>query len=476
MTKRKLSSLAILMSVVTGLAGADLPVPSSNNEKKPVADSPVGTQQNPEPLPAPKDGDKKPAKEADKKPAAAPAPAANATPAAAAAPTTNTSAAAQKPKVDLRDYHSGPPECMWIDADYLLWWTKSGPLPVTLASTSPGASLGVLGNPGTTVLIGNTSFDYGTQSGLNLNGGVWLDECHTVAWESGLFFLGRGSSGASTNSDGAGNPLIARPFFNTQTNAQASDLVAFPNFFTGGVAVTTSSQFWGMETNLVRNICYSPCFRADVIFGFRYLALEEGMNVYHDSNVIPGSPASLFINNVQSPAGTGSLVVTDRFGTVNRFYGGQLGMRTQQRRGNWILDLTGKVGLGPNHETVNILGQTMASFPGTGTTTSGGVLALPGANYARGNATTDYFAVVPEIKCQIGYQITQALSAHVGYDFLYISGVARPGNHIDTNINPRLIPSSPAFGTTSGPINPNLSIRQEDFWAQGINFGLSVKY
>ena len=102
--------------------------------------------------------------------------------------------------------------------------------------------------------------------------------------------------------------------------------------------------------------------------------------------------------------------------------------------------------------------------------TAGGLFAQP-TNI--GHYTRDVFAVVPEGNVQLGYQLTDRLRATVGYTFFYMSDVVRPGDQIDRTINPALLALPPAAG---GPARPAFQVRQSDFWAQGIDFGLEFLY
>jgi hypothetical protein len=64
-----------------------------------------------------------------------------------------------------------------------------------------------------------------------------------------------------------------------------------------------------------------------------------------------------------------------------------------------------------------------------------------------------------------------------GYDFLYWSNVARPGNQICLNVDERGIP-------TGGPFTPGFRasfpapplFTESSFWAQGVSFGLKLRY
>jgi hypothetical protein len=104
----------------------------------------------------------------------------------------------------------------------------------------------------------------------------------------------------------------------------------------------------------------------------------------------------------------------------------------------------------------------------------GGVYALP-SNIGR--YFRDDLAVIPEIGINLRVCLSDHLQARVGYTFLYASSVARPGNQIDRVINPNQVPTDPAsFGTPGGPARPAFSFRDSDFWAQGVSFGLELRY
>jgi hypothetical protein len=201
----------------------------------------------------------------------------------------------------------------------------------------------------------------------------------------------------------------------------------------------------------------------DLLGGFRYLRLTEGLRIEEDLTELAGGP---------SPGTT--FGVADQFDTRNQFYGGQLGIRGEYRRGRAYVNLSGLVGLGDNHETLKINGSTAITPPGsTPLVRPGGLLALP-SNI--GNYSHDEFAVVPELRIEAGYQVTSHLRAFAGYTFLYWSDVLRPGDQIDLTVNPSQVPSNLSTVTAFGPARPAVSLRSTDFWAQGISFGLEIRY
>jgi hypothetical protein len=359
----------------------------------------------------------------------------------------------------------GPSHLFWFRAEYLLWMIKNGHAP-PLVTTSPPGSLGVIGNPGTLVLFGN-SIDTNEVSGARFTLGTWLDphECWALEWN--IFFLGPRSARFDAGSNG--NPVLARPFFNAApgVNGEDAELIANPPILgliplTGRVDIALRSELWGTEANLMRNICKGCCCRTDLIGGFRYLRLREDLNIDEDlmvpltSTLVPGE--TIFVN--------------DRFVTKNNFYGGQLGIRTQRNWRCWQIDATAKCALGGTHEQVAISGATVITMPGgTPQSFGNGLLAQP-TNIGR--YSRDRFAVVPEVAVNVGYQITDHWRAFVGYSFLYWSSVARPADQIDRVVNGNQI--APGMHPLIGPPRPAFEFHGTDFWAHGVNFGLEFRY
>jgi hypothetical protein len=137
-----------------------------------------------------------------------------------------------------------------------------------------------------------------------------------------------------------------------------------------------------------------------------------------------------------------------------------------------FVNVLSKVALGPNHEVVTINGLTRDPTSTVGV--ASGLLALAGAN--AGRQTTNRFVVVPEVGAQVGCQVTGHVRMSVGYQFLYVNDVARPGAQIDPAVNLRFVPLSRSFGSQSGPTTPQVTLGRNDFFAHGIRFGVEVSY
>jgi hypothetical protein len=104
---------------------------------------------------------------------------------------------------------------------------------------------------------------------------------------------------------------------------------------------------------------------------------------------------------------------------------------------------------------------------------AGGLLALP-TNI--GQHSNNRFAVVPEVGINLGYQVADWWRVFVGYDFLLLSSVIRPGDQIDPNINVSFIPNFYSNAPASPLLRPAPTLKDTNFWAQGISIGMEIRY
>jgi hypothetical protein len=360
---------------------------------------------------------------------------------------------------------------LWVEAEYLLWWTKDGPLPAPLVASGPPESFGTLGMGGVAV-FGGRPLDYGAASGGRLAVGAWLDDQRNLGIEFGGFMLEQRAVGFSARSDASGSPVITRPLINALDGTETVQFVAFPDAFAGGIAVTSESKLWGADVNVLTTVARRSGFEASLLAGFRYLDLSESLTVLQSSQVLEDGVFGFKGQTVLTP---NSVATFDAFRTHNHFYGGQLGARAAFCWERFSADLNAKVGLGWTEEVLSIAGSsTLLPAGGAPQTTSGGVLALA-TNSGRG--THNEFAVVPEVGVKLGYRIIDSLTAYVGYNFLYWSDVIRPGDQIDRRINPTQLPTSLQFTQPpTGPALPAALFQRGDYWAQGITFAVVFAY
>jgi hypothetical protein len=370
--------------------------------------------------------------------------------------------------------------CAWASAEYLLWWAKGAPSPLPLVTTGPAASNGFLGAPGVAVINGGSSINYGPLSGARLAAG-FCDPTYCYGIEFAAFYLPGRSKTFAAASNAAGAPLLARPFIDAATGAESSLLVAFPGAIAGGVLVDSYINLWGAEANLLRHRWTRNWvgdgnlagwyWNGDGLLGFRFINLNEGLRIDQQSMLLPGGASGFAGTRVTAPNG---IAVLDRVDTTNNFYGGQVGWINQLSKGRFYTGLIAKVALGSTYQVNNVQGATTLLTPaGPAASVPGGLLALP-SNI--GIHSHEAFTVVPEVNWNIGYEITPHIRAFMGYTFLYWSNVMRPGDQLDRTVSRTQLPSSLSFipgATAAAPTAPNHST---DFWVQGLNFGLAVRY
>jgi Putative beta barrel porin-7 (BBP7) len=356
----------------------------------------------------------------------------------------NATASAADMKVKAKAPPPPPASPFWIEADYLAWRVKGDKLPA-LVSTGP------LGAPGTTVLFGDAAVNDRWRSGEQIKAGYWFDPQHRWGVEGSFFGLQDVSTGFNAGSNGS--PTLARPFFNVVTGAQDSIIVASPAVASGQIAINETSRLFGAGFALRKEIC-TGCAGGHIsaLVGYRFLRTTDGLTIATNQQ------GNLFF------IGPFTLAASDAFATGNDFNGLDLGLTGESHYGAWTLEWLGKVAVGANYSTAQVNGVTTITAGGASVTAPGGLLALPSN---MGNFSQTRFAFVPELAVRVGYQVTPHVRVHAGYDFLFWSNVVRPGNVIDTGINPNQIPP----GVLAGPSRPAPRLDGADFWAQGFNLG-----
>lgn len=347
----------------------------------------------------------------------------------------------------------------WIGTEALIWWTKNQPLSVPLLTTGPasaGMNAGGLGVPGTVSL--NQSLNYDVQGGFRLFAGGWFDPAHTWGLEGSIFVLGQScaSFGVSDRS-GTGATIINEPLGGSPP---FTTLVSYPGLESGNATVSTTTQLWGLDLNALYNLYRGANWNVTLLAGFRYLRLDEELDIVANSNLFTTTTYTDNFGNVLATAPPGSSVtVVDQFGAHNDFYGGQIGIRGDYNWNRWSFSGTGLLAIGATHESVWVNGTTTV-YPVNGQATP-----LAGGNYATlqiGRYTQDRFAVAPELKLSVGYQFTPTLRGTLGYDLLFLSDVLRPGNQIDN--------------TFDGMNHPNIPFKSSTFWSQGLNLNLEFTF
>jgi hypothetical protein len=360
----------------------------------------------------------------------------------------------------------------WFTADVLLWWTKAAPEPQPLVTTGSASDAipGALGQPGTQVIYGGNSINLPLSAGMRFETGLWIDNDRIFGVEAGYFFLGKQFRGFEAYSDGFGNPLIARPTSDAQSGTEGSYVDSYPGYVTGGLTVINRSQFQGANVGPALNLVQTDGFRLDGLLDFRYLNMAESLDITDQyADVQPGA----LTFGGQNIRWSDFLSDFDTFKTTNSFYGGSLGARTNWSRGRWVFGATGKVAIGTMQERTVIQGWTTLN------TASGAQFTLPGGILAStaniGNYYRSPFAVVPEAYLNLGFQLNPWVTLRLGYSFIYLSNVLRPGNQVNRTTSANLIPSDPTYGS-AGPNQPAYQFHASSYWAQGMNVGLDCRF
>jgi hypothetical protein len=375
-----------------------------------------------------------------------------------------------------RDCHQGPYDVLWFDGGYRAMWIKDMRFQSTLVTSGP------------VTLFGNQDVSFDTFNGVYANVGMWLNCRHTVGIEMNGFYFDRQDVTQTFASDATGAPALSRPITDALTLAPVNVIVSSPNVASGVVTINEASRLASAGVNGVFNIMNCENYSVNALYGFRYIDLMESVDIAQTSTPLNGG--TFTFGGQTLPAGVG-LSLADDFHTRNQFYGGLAGTRGEWRFGPLFVGASGSTSFGPDHQTTEITGRTTALVPG-GATLPGGLLAVGGgtapvfapngqiaALVPQGNIgryTTNRFIIAPEVGAEIGLYVTDGIRLGVSYNFLYMSDVARPNRQIDTRINQKFVPASPAFGAGAGQPLPLFPVSQEDFHANAVTFTAEIRY
>jgi hypothetical protein len=362
-----------------------------------------------------------------------------------------------------------PPEVksLWRYGDggeYLLWYIKNAHVPALVVGTPGGAATG--GNtgvvpaaslPGGRVLFGDSNVDMEDRSGGLFTLSMPLNEEKTIGVHATYFFLGsRTVTFVGGGNGGPDSPIVGRPYVDALTGADAFRTVAAPGVADGFVHVGLTSRMQGVEANGVGNVLGGEHYQIDLLSGFRFVQLAEGLQVVERERYLAGAG---------DLAGT-VFAAEDKVSTNTRFYGGQLGTRLEFRRAGAFMNFTGKLAFGDCIEVVRFSGTSITNTPDGRTFAPTGDLLATRTNVGR--YAHESFALLPEFDLRVGYAVGDQARFFVGYTLLYLTDAVRPGDQIDATFNP-----SPGAG---GPARPAAVLHTTNFWAQGLTLGFEYSY
>jgi hypothetical protein len=399
---------------------------------------------------------------------------------------------------------------VWASADYLVLFAKSQPVRFPLLTTSAPSDFGLLGRPSTLVLVGDRDLGFNTISGYRATLGAFFDTDRRYGAEVSGFETETKSNISFFESTQAGIPTLARPVIDSANlRLPSSLLVSNPNLGFGSALIYSNTRAFGAEASAVVNLFRSVpgctgkwACSVDFLAGYRYLEVDEKLEVSSATTLsVPNTNVPQFVTGafgvvtlvgntavptpvnfagvqIFSPA---TVEVRDSFRTRNQMNLFQVGVRGELRRDWFSLLYTGKFAFGGNHEIVEIdgasgfndrtrLGAGPAAALGT---TIGGLLAT---STNIGKFVHDEFVYVPEANIAFAVNLTRSLTGTIGYTFLYVNKIARPGSQINPIVDTSTVPFSGNFGATNRPPGFRNLLAQDDYWLQGVTFGLDFRY
>jgi hypothetical protein len=346
-------------------------------------------------------------------------------------------------------------------AEAVLWFPKE---------TRPISHIASVGTLTGDLFVGGSlenGLDYKVFGGARF----WLDyefaPCYGADWN--LFTLGSKSLHFRDDT----SPILLRPFFNFNTRSESSLVVAFPGLAAGSLMADTSSQVWGTEAYLWRNLVphtVVSAVRIDALVGLRYVDLSEDLNIGSLSTFnrdVSGFPqfASFAAN---------SILTFDNFQTHSQFLGGEIGAISKFWMESIVFDVQTKLAIGTTFEDLNISGgQSRTNVFGRTTVSNAGLLALP-SNI--GHHSKEKFAVLAEVSANVHVPLGQHLSFFAGYNLIFWDRVLRVGEQIDRALDVSQIPNFPTPTPSTGQLRPTPLFVQSDFWLQGVNVGVEFSW
>lgn len=382
-------------------------------------------------------------------------------------------------------------------AEYILYKIQDEPLPPTQL-TIPFTVSGLASFNSALQFADGPTIDLGGRSGGRFTVGAWLIPDQVLGIEATYFQLERRQDNFAA-AQVSNLPLSLTVTQNiTMVAAMATTIQQVPLNVTlpaeltvRAVGATGPANFWGTEINARSTQCIFGGVVFDVLAGFRFLTLDEDFTLTENIRLqvanainlagpgpIPPNPLPPIPQPVTGLRELTNITTRDSVSTHNNFWAAQAGGSF-----NWWLGerLTfngwGKIAAGAMIQQVNIAGSTTSTSNPTGTAavtnTQAGGLLTPLSGPISTSRTR--YAVMPEFNIGFGWQFTRHIRGTIGYNFLYLSTVARPGDQIgfassSTTIN---VAGQP---TTTVVNSPSFRYMDTDIWAQGLTAGVEVRY
>lgn len=368
----------------------------------------------------------------------------------------------------------------WVAVDLLYWWEKKQSLPPSLVTTgSPSDPIpAALGQPGTQVLFGPSQADYGGLVGLRVRGGTWLDCNQSLGFQAEGFGLESHGLLRQFSSLSSGLPLLALRRVNANDGSPGAFVIASPatvggqtGLRPGGLAISSDTHLWGGSVDAAHTFCLSPNFHLQGTAGVRYLDLRESVRIRTVRLASPSSPLFFLGNNPGLPA---TAFTEDQYHTRDQFLGGRVGLCGNYFVDRYFVGASASLALGQTNSMLDVTGASLLQpFRVAPQIVPGGLYALP-SNFGGGGHQS--FSLVPEGEFHLGILLTPQIRASIGYDILYWTRILRPGNQVNLLVDPREVPTDPAFRSGSDVNAPRPLANYRDFWAHGLSLAINFSF
>ncbi len=362
---------------------------------------------------------------------------------------------------------SGPirrwPALTELSLDYVFFAYTTRQIP-NLATTGPpdtssGAIPGALGQPNTQFLGGDASSSQ--RPAFLATFTYWLVDPEAANIQATFFGMEDRSSKQAFTSDANGVPVLSRPFFNPNTNAQDAATRALLESRSGSISDSLTTRIMGAEVNLK---FYTPSVYAEssglnLFLGARWLRLQEIYSNFDTENFLDG--------------GGFATTYSDTFNAQNQFWGGQFGGELQYQFLGITFSVMGKLAMGVVRQTVVVSGQTVQTDLTTGAVVTDNREGLYAQPSNVGTYNRNQFAIMPEAGVKAHLDVNSALRIHVGYTVFALTRTVRPTDEIDTTVNVQSL-NVDVLAAPALPAPP--SFRQQFFRGQMFNLGLELRY
>jgi Putative beta barrel porin-7 (BBP7) len=405
---------------------------------------------------------------------------------------------------------------IWGELDYLYYWSKKAPVSIPLVTKGdpldpiPGA----IGLEGTKVLFGNQSLDCLSQSGFKLSLRHWFEKSQKHGLEvSGMYFPKSYQKNFSKKSDTeTALPVLGVPFVNIgavtmmtspgsvfpqfdlplEINSQGSDsyvdgaggwkiitnlgetaLLASNGSedantgLIGKITSNSSSQLWNIEMNSLMYYAGQSSWRHSGIFGALYMDLAESLSLNYYAQRVTLSECVCYTAEIH-----------DHFYTHNQFFGLQGGVKGEWCKNRYFFTYLVKLGLGDMRAVSYAKGSFVDGVPyvynfwGHG---NSGIFAQKSNHHKK---IRNRFSILPQLSLKTGIKLSDYFRTSIGYDFLLMTRVVRPGKQIDRVINQTQAGAGPGGGSAIlvGDKRPLMKNATSTYWAQGLSLGLEARF